>query len=226
MEQVVHDRQATGNGLATRGMPMVLMYHSVQPYTEDPYLVTVGPSRFEQQMRWLSRRGLRGVSIAELLAARAAGAGKGLVGLTFDDGYADFAEYALPVLQRHGFTATVFVIAGGWAGTTSGTRLARASRCWTRPRSGGWPRPVWRSAPTACCTSHCPRRTANWPRRPAAAAASCRTSPASRPRVLLPVRASGRRGGPRGPGRGLRLRLCDLAVGIRRRARAAADLHR
>lgn len=116
MEQVIHDRQAAGNGLATRGMPMVLMYHSVQPYTEDPYLVTVGPPRFEQQMRWLSRRGLRGVSIAELLAARAAGAGKGLVGLTFDDGYADFAEYALPVLQRYGFTATVFVIAGRLGG--------------------------------------------------------------------------------------------------------------
>ena len=116
MEQVIHDRQATGNGLATRSMPMVLMYHSVQPYTDDPYLVTVGPPRFEQQMRWLSRRGLRGVSIAELLAARAAGAGKGLIGLTFDDGYADFAEYALPVLQRHGFTATVFVIAGRLGG--------------------------------------------------------------------------------------------------------------
>jgi len=112
MEWVVTDRQARGNGLATRGMPMVLMYHSVQPYTEDPYLVTVGPPRFEQQMRWLSRRGLRGVSMAELLAARAAGAGRGLVGLTFDDGYADFAEYALPVLRRYGFTATVFVIAG------------------------------------------------------------------------------------------------------------------
>ena len=116
MERVIHHDRATGNGLATRGMPMVLMYHSVQPYTEDPYLVTVGPPRFEQQMRWLRRRGLRGVSIAELLAARAAGAGKGLVGLTFDDGYADFAEYALPVLRRYGCTATVFVIAGRMGG--------------------------------------------------------------------------------------------------------------
>ncbi len=116
MQRVSHDRWATGNGLASRGMPMVLMYHSVQPYAEDPYLVTVGPSRFEQQMRWLSRRGLRGVSIAGLLAARAAGAGQRLVGLTFDDGYADFTEYALPVLRRYGFTATVFVIAGRLGG--------------------------------------------------------------------------------------------------------------
>jgi peptidoglycan/xylan/chitin deacetylase (PgdA/CDA1 family) len=63
-------------------------------------------------MRWLARRGLRGTSVRDLLAARAAGRGKGLVGLTFDDGYADFAQHALPVLQRFGFGATVFVIAG------------------------------------------------------------------------------------------------------------------
>jgi peptidoglycan/xylan/chitin deacetylase (PgdA/CDA1 family) len=116
MKPVIHDRRAVRNGLAAWGMPMLLMYHSVQPYTEDPYLVTVGPRRFEQQMGWLRRRGLRGVSIAELLAARAAGTGKGLIGLTFDDGYADFAEYALPVLRRYGCTATVFVIAGRMGG--------------------------------------------------------------------------------------------------------------
>jgi peptidoglycan/xylan/chitin deacetylase (PgdA/CDA1 family) len=67
-------------------------------------------------MRWLARRGLRGVSIRDLLAARAAGAGKRLVGLTFDDGYADFTRHALPVLERYGFGATVFVIAGRLGG--------------------------------------------------------------------------------------------------------------
>jgi peptidoglycan/xylan/chitin deacetylase (PgdA/CDA1 family) len=97
-------------------MPMVLMYHSVEPYQADPYLVTVSPPRFEQQMRWLARRGLRGTSVRDLLAARASAAGKGLVGLTFDDGYADFAEHALPVLRRFGFGATVFVIAGRLGG--------------------------------------------------------------------------------------------------------------
>jgi peptidoglycan/xylan/chitin deacetylase (PgdA/CDA1 family) len=91
-------------------LPPVLMYHSVAPYEQDPYQVTVHPARFEQQLRWLRRRGLRGTSMRELLAARRAGTDRGLVGLTFDDGYADFGEHVLPALARYGFTATVFVI--------------------------------------------------------------------------------------------------------------------
>jgi peptidoglycan/xylan/chitin deacetylase (PgdA/CDA1 family) len=96
--------------------PVVLMYHSVSPEADDPYRVTVSPLRFEQQMRWLDRRGLRGVSMARLLAARRRGHDAGLVGLTFDDGYCDFLRYALPVLLRYGFTATAFVIAGRLGG--------------------------------------------------------------------------------------------------------------
>ncbi|WIM92884.1 polysaccharide deacetylase family protein [Actinoplanes oblitus] len=96
--------------------PFVLMYHSVQAYRADPYRVTVRPGRFEEQLRWLDRRGRRGVSVRDLLRARRAGRGAGLVGLTFDDGYADFATQALPALCRHGFTATVFVVAGSLGG--------------------------------------------------------------------------------------------------------------
>jgi peptidoglycan/xylan/chitin deacetylase (PgdA/CDA1 family) len=99
--------------------PLVLMYHSVAPYEQDPYLVTVRPARFEQQLRWLHRRGLRGTSMRELLAARREGTDRGLVGLTFDDGYADFREYVLPALARFGFTATVFVIADLLGGANS-----------------------------------------------------------------------------------------------------------
>jgi peptidoglycan/xylan/chitin deacetylase (PgdA/CDA1 family) len=99
--------------------PVVLMYHSVSPDTEDPYQVTVSPHRFEQQLRWLDRRGLRGVSMATLLAARARNCDAGLVGLTFDDGYDDFLRYALPALLRRGFTATAFVIAGRLGGVNA-----------------------------------------------------------------------------------------------------------
>src|SRR5690349_1996761 len=94
----------------------VLMYHSVEPYTTDPYQVTVRPERFAQQLRCLYRRGRRGVSMRELLAARST---RGLVGLTFDDGYADFVRHVMPALDRYGFTATVFVVAGALGGTNS-----------------------------------------------------------------------------------------------------------
>ena len=96
-----------------RSYPYVLMYHSVIEYDDDPYQVTVDPARFEQQMRWLERRGLRGVSMRELMAA---GDRRRLVGLTFDDGYEDFLLSVLPALVRHGFTATVFVISGRMGG--------------------------------------------------------------------------------------------------------------
>ena len=105
-----------GRARMSSGMPVVLMYHSVTPYQEDPYLVTVSPQRFEQQMRLLRQRGLRGTSIEELLDAHRRGTARGLVGLTFDDGYADLITHVLPTLQRHGFTATAFVIAGRLGG--------------------------------------------------------------------------------------------------------------
>ena len=40
------------------------------------------------------------------------GQARGLIGPTFDDGYTDFLEHAVPVLQRHGMTSTIYVVAG------------------------------------------------------------------------------------------------------------------
>jgi len=94
------------------GTPWTLMYHSVDEDPDDPYQLTVSPARFARQMAWLQRRGLRGVAMAELLAAHTVGRAAGLVGLTFDDGYADLPRQVLPVLERFGFTATAYVVAG------------------------------------------------------------------------------------------------------------------
>lgn len=107
-------RARTGERAAT--VPWVAMYHSVGDPSDDPYRITVTPGRLAQQLRWLRRRGLRGVGVRELLAARARGGGRGLVGLTFDDGYADFVTAALPVLRRHGCGATLFVLPGRLGG--------------------------------------------------------------------------------------------------------------
>jgi peptidoglycan/xylan/chitin deacetylase (PgdA/CDA1 family) len=93
--------------------PWIAMYHSVGDCSDDPYRITVTPDRLDRQLSWLRRRGLRGVSVSELLAAPSR---TGLVGLTFDDGYADFVDHALPVLARHDCGATLFVLPGRLGG--------------------------------------------------------------------------------------------------------------
>jgi len=98
-------------------VPMIFMYHGVADEAEDPNYLCVAPSRFAEQMTWLKRRGLRGVSIGTLLDAMRAGRPRGLVGITFDDGYVNVLEAALPELRRHGFTATMFIVSGRLGGS-------------------------------------------------------------------------------------------------------------
>jgi peptidoglycan/xylan/chitin deacetylase (PgdA/CDA1 family) len=102
-------------------IPPVLMYHSVAYDRRNGSPWTVHTDRFEQQMRWLSRQGFKGVSMREALWARSDSSGKRLIGLTFDDGYRDFLECALPVLERYDFTATAFVVAGCLGGKSVGS---------------------------------------------------------------------------------------------------------
>ncbi|MEU2059433.1 polysaccharide deacetylase family protein [Streptomyces sp. NPDC013455] len=110
------ESRAPARTLAPGPVPWIAMYHSVGDCSDDPYRITVTRDRLERQLGWLRRRGLRGVSVAELLAALARGEGRGLVGLTFDDGYADFLDNALPALARWECTATLFVLPGRLGG--------------------------------------------------------------------------------------------------------------
>jgi peptidoglycan/xylan/chitin deacetylase (PgdA/CDA1 family) len=115
--------------------PEILMYHSIShpEFDNDPLCTT--PARFEAQMLYLKRRRLRGVSMRELCLAVSEGGTRGLVGLTFDDGYEDFLSAAMPTLEKLGFSATVFVVAGmlgkenDWEhhGRRTRRRLLRAS---------------------------------------------------------------------------------------------------
>ncbi|MFD4635226.1 polysaccharide deacetylase family protein [Streptomyces sp. NPDC058284] len=94
----------------------VAMYHSVADPADDPYGITVAPERLAGQLRWMRRNGLRGVSMKYLFEACAQGQEHNLVGLTFDDGYRDFVDHALPLLRQHDCTATVFVLPGRLGG--------------------------------------------------------------------------------------------------------------
>jgi peptidoglycan/xylan/chitin deacetylase (PgdA/CDA1 family) len=95
------------------------MYHAIIRVADDPYEVCVSPQRFETQMLYLKRRRLQGVSVRELRRAAGTKRSKGLVGLTFDDAYENFLQSALPVLEKHGFSATVFVVGGMMGGENS-----------------------------------------------------------------------------------------------------------
>ena len=84
----------------------------------------VGPEAFASQMRVL-RAEFRPVSLAHLLASVAAGIDvRGMVAVTFDDGYRDVLQVALPELEAHEIPATVMVIAGMGGRTPWWDRLA------------------------------------------------------------------------------------------------------
>jgi peptidoglycan/xylan/chitin deacetylase (PgdA/CDA1 family) len=93
----------------------VLLYHHVGPAQPSTYpQLTVAPARFERHIRWLVRHGYQGIAPSSLLAWRSEGAalpGRAVL-ITFDDGYADIAEYALPILRRYGFKAGVYIVSG------------------------------------------------------------------------------------------------------------------
>lgn len=70
----------------------------------------VAPDAFARQMAFLKLLGYRGLSMGQLLPyLRGKTSGK-VVGITFDDGYLNNLTHALPVLQRHGFSATCYVV--------------------------------------------------------------------------------------------------------------------
>jgi peptidoglycan/xylan/chitin deacetylase (PgdA/CDA1 family) len=98
-------------------VPLILMYHRIAEDAENPLCVT--PLRFAEQMTWLKEHGLRGVGVSTLVDAMRAGRHRGLVGVTFDDGYVNLVEAALPELLRHGFGATMFICSGLLGGTAN-----------------------------------------------------------------------------------------------------------
>ena len=99
-----------GNGLR------ILFYHRI---SEDRDELAVTPKAFREQMDYLASESYEVVNVVE--AARLLDAGDvppRTIGLSFDDGYLDNAEQALPILAERGFRATVFVataVTSGWA---------------------------------------------------------------------------------------------------------------
>lgn len=97
------------NSSGTAARIPILMYHSLDP---SGSVVSVAPGVFAEQMHWLAMSGVRGITLRAAVTYRHAyGAWPAnSVVLTFDDGYANVAAHGLPILARHGFAATVFLV--------------------------------------------------------------------------------------------------------------------
>ena len=96
----------------------ILMYHYIRvnprPSDVEGGLLSVPPDLFAAQMALLRADGCHAVSLAQVLAALEGGDAlpSHPVVLTFDDGYADFATTAVPILRHFGFVGTDFVVTG------------------------------------------------------------------------------------------------------------------
>jgi peptidoglycan/xylan/chitin deacetylase (PgdA/CDA1 family) len=92
----------------------ILMYHSISSGASRRFRpFTVPPERFEEHVRYIRGEGFTALTVSEFVRARDADhhafPAKPIV-LTFDDGFADFHDAALPILSRYGVTATLYVV--------------------------------------------------------------------------------------------------------------------
>ncbi|HEY7707607.1 MAG TPA: polysaccharide deacetylase family protein [Gaiellaceae bacterium] len=113
--------RSTAWAMRTKGEPdrsglRILFYHRI---SDDRDELAVSPRDFRRQMDHLASQSYRVVDVVEAAALLDAGdPPPRTIGLSFDDGYLDVAEQALPLLAERGFRATVFVapaVIDGWA---------------------------------------------------------------------------------------------------------------
>jgi peptidoglycan/xylan/chitin deacetylase (PgdA/CDA1 family) len=115
----------------------VLLYHHVGPPRRGTHeSLTTSPEAFERHVRWLAENGYTTVAPSQCVAWIRGGAAipERALMITFDDGYADLATYAFPMLQRHAMSATTFVVtalmgrSNAWDGNHDGHVLMKASQ--------------------------------------------------------------------------------------------------
>lgn len=91
----------------------ILMYHQIDaaPPKGAPFRsLVVSPQSFARHMALLKLLGYQGLSMQALQPYLAGQKTGRVVGITFDDGYLNNLQCALPVLQRYGFSSTCYVV--------------------------------------------------------------------------------------------------------------------
>lgn len=89
----------------------ILAYHKVDRKFELGGTWTT-PEIFEKQMAYIKSRGIMPVTFSQAVELMKSGEGenKKYICITFDDAYEGLYKYAWPVLKKHGFAATIFVV--------------------------------------------------------------------------------------------------------------------
>lgn len=94
----------------------ILMYHYIRDVDPDEdelgYNLSISPETFEDHLLWLRDNAYDTLRMDRLTACLHGEerCPQKAVALTFDDGYEDAATTALPLLKRHGFTATFYIV--------------------------------------------------------------------------------------------------------------------
>jgi len=85
----------------------ILMYHKVASPSPGAKVLGhyVKPAAFRRHLRLLKLMRLSTISPGD-----APGGSQSQIAITFDDGYENYLTHALPALEEHQFTATVFVV--------------------------------------------------------------------------------------------------------------------
>lgn len=92
----------------------ILMYHRVVPYNGSGSEFAVTVDQFTRQMKWLKDEGYQTIKVADMVEAIHNGKllpNKPVI-ITFDDGFTDVYNYAFPILEEMGYTATMYLIEG------------------------------------------------------------------------------------------------------------------
>src|SRR6185295_12429728 len=98
--------------LSTRGRLLILTYHRVRPEPDGLITDNAHAAGFRRQMQVLARA-FAVLPLIEAVERMLAGTlPSRAVCITFDDGYADNAEVAAPILADFGLPATFFIATG------------------------------------------------------------------------------------------------------------------
>lgn len=90
----------------------ILILHRVLPFRDELFPTEIDAGQFDRICGWL-KRWLNVLPLDDAAALLRIGRlPSRALAITFDDGYADNHDVALPVLRRHGLTATFFISTG------------------------------------------------------------------------------------------------------------------